>query len=103
MARPVRVVVRAMRHGLRPVCCQAQRVTFLFFHENPRSNPQAGEAVFEIPQSERRPAVVDLSCCVFAASAHTADSGRLWTCLRRERTNDFLETRIAAQWIPDFI
>src|SRR5438045_9701691 len=39
MARPARVVVRAMRHGLRPVCYRAQRVTFPFFLENPRSNP----------------------------------------------------------------
>src|SRR6476660_3351513 len=39
MARPARVVVRTGRPELRPVCYRAQRVTFPFFHENPRSNP----------------------------------------------------------------
>src|SRR5689334_2583280 len=39
MARLARVVVMAARPELHPVCCPAQRATFPFFPDNPRSNP----------------------------------------------------------------
>src|SRR5438132_1237605 len=100
MLRPGRVVVRAARHELHPVWRSEQRATFLFFPDNLQSNSPIDAVARGIPSAEHLQAVVDSSCCIFPVSSRTAHSGRLWICLRRERSNDFLETRIAAQRVP---
>ncbi|PYL83686.1 MAG: hypothetical protein DMF23_08700 [Verrucomicrobia bacterium] len=47
---------------LHPVCCQAQRATFLFFHDNPRSNPPVDEVVAgKFPAGSHRDCRLDLS------------------------------------------
>src|SRR5438270_5545742 len=78
MVRPARDFVRATRHELHLVCCQAQPATLLFCHDNLQSNRPIDGVAREIPQSGHSQAdrlVVDLSCSVFAIPRSSPDYG----------------------------